>query len=150
MAHTRAMVNQRRLTCRQHFVCSEGWLPALPLSQLRFPLEEQLSILSIPWHHNNTHVRTSLAPSHLCTSPRPARLPRQQVIKRRCIHMLNIREVVSQEESSALLRRELDYLSTSDRQILLQEAGIVSAIGPGGSIGYISWPWNAMVKAKSA
>ena len=57
---------------------------------------------------------------------------------------------MSQEESSALLRRELDYLSTSDRQILLQEAGIVRAIGAGEALAIKSWPWNAMVKAKSA
>eukprot|EP00731_Ephydatia_muelleri_P023365 Em0015g948a len=77
----------------------------------------------------------------------PARLPRQQVIKRRCIHMLNIREVVSQEESSALLRRELDYLSTSDWQILLQEAGIVSAIGPGEALAIyagLGMPWSKL------
>ena len=40
-----------------------------------------------------------------------------------------VREMVSQGESSALLRRELHYLSDTDRQALLNEAGVVSRIG---------------------
>ena len=54
---------------------------------------------------------------------------------------------MSQEESSALLRRELDYLSTSDRQILLQEAGIVSAIGAGEVLAIkagLGMPWSKL------
>ena len=37
--------------------------------------------------------------------------------------------MVSQGEFSALLRRELHYLSDTDRQALLNEAGVVSRIG---------------------
>ena len=54
---------------------------------------------------------------------------------------------MSQEESSTFLRRELDYLSTSDRQILLQEAGIVSAIGPGEALAIkagLGMPWSKL------
>ena len=35
-----------------------------------------------------------------------------------------VHEVVSQGESSTLLKRELDYLSDTDRQALLCEAGV--------------------------
>ena len=52
-----------------------------------------------------------------------------RTIKRRCIEMQTVREVVSQGESSALLRRELHYLSDTDRQALLNEASVVSRIG---------------------
>ena len=50
-----------------------------------------------------------------------------RTIKGRCIEMQTVREVVSQGESSALLRRELHYLSDTDRQALLNEAGVENA-----------------------
>eukprot|EP00731_Ephydatia_muelleri_P033549 Em0032g11a len=59
----------------------------------------------------------------------PTKTASARTIKRRCMQMQNIREVVSQEESSALLRRELDYLSTSDRQILLARGWWLKASG---------------------
>eukprot|EP00731_Ephydatia_muelleri_P009881 Em0005g467a len=81
------------------------------------------------------------------TARTPTKTASARTIKRRCMQMQNIREVVSQEESSALLRRELDYLSTSDRQILLQEAGVVSAIGPGEALAIkagLGMPWSKL------
>ena len=84
---------------------------------------------------------------HITLARTPTKTASAKTIKRRCIQMQNIREVVSQEESSALLRSELDYLSTSDRQILLQEAGIVSAIGPGEALAIkagLGMPWSKL------
>ena len=50
--------------------------------------------------------------------------------KKRCAEMQNIRQPVAKNESSALLKKnEVDYLTEADRQLLLQEAGIMSPIG---------------------
>ena len=44
--------------------------------------------------------------------------------------MHSARDAISMGESSALLRRELDYLDEAEKQKLLQQAGIVCNIGP--------------------
>eukprot|EP00731_Ephydatia_muelleri_P002959 Em0001g2959a len=90
---------------------------------------------------------TPLTFMHITKARTPTKTASARTIKRRCMQMQNIREVVSQEESSTLLRRELDYLSTSDQQILLQEAGIVSAIGPGEALAIkagLGMPWSKL------
>lgn len=84
---------------------------------------------------------------HITQARTPTKTASARTIKRRCTQMQAIREMVSQEESSALLRRELDYLDTSDRQILLQEAGIVSTIGPGEALAIkagLGMPWSKL------
>ena len=51
-----------------------------------------------------------------------------RTLKRRCAEMQSIRQLVAKGESSALLKNEVDYLTEADRQLLLQEAGIMSSI----------------------
>ena len=61
--------------------------------------------------------------------------------------MQAIRKIVSQDESSALLQRELDHLDASDRQKLLVEAGIVNTIGPGEALAIkagLGIPWSKL------
>ena len=58
--------------------------------------------------------------------------------------MQTIRGVLSQGESSTLLRKEVDYLSDAERQALLKEAGIVSSIGAGEALAIkagLGLPW---------
>ena len=84
---------------------------------------------------------------HITQARTPTRTASARTIKRRCTQMQTIREMVSQEESSALLRREMDNLDPSDRQILLQEAGIVSEIGPGEALAIkasLGMPWSQL------
>ena len=154
MAHTRAMVNQQRLTSRQHFMCSEGWLSALPLSQLRSPGCNGNTEEAITYYQFHDiiiiHMYVPYKPltfMHITQARTPTKTASAITIKHRCIQMQNIREVVSQEESSALLQRVLDYLSTSDRQILWQEAGNISAIGLGEALAIkagLGMPWSKL------
>ena len=44
--------------------------------------------------------------------------------------MHSARDAISTGESSALLRRELDYLDETEKHTLLQQARIVCRIGP--------------------
>ena len=84
---------------------------------------------------------------HITQAHTPTKTASARTIKRRCTQMQAIRELVNQLESLALLRRELDYLDTCDRQKLLLEAGIVSAIGPGEALAInagLGIPWSKL------
>eukprot|EP00731_Ephydatia_muelleri_P022031 Em0014g622a len=104
--------------------------------------------------HAVSHMPDDFTPAY--GAPMPAFLSRQQVPGPSSVDAYRckkIREIVSQEESSALLRRELDYLSTSDRQILLQQAGIVSAIGAGEALAIkagLGMPWSKLRVLRSS
>ncbi|KAL5516722.1 hypothetical protein EMCRGX_G002128 [Ephydatia muelleri] len=65
------------------------------------------------------------------TKPRiPTHSASARTVKRRSMEMHLARDAISMGESSALLRRELDYLDEAEKQNLLQQAGIVCKIGP--------------------
>lgn len=61
--------------------------------------------------------------------------------------MQSIRQLVAKGESSALLKNEVDYLTEADRQLLLQEAGIVSPIGASQALAIkagLAIPWTKL------
>ena len=43
--------------------------------------------------------------------------------------MSNVRQIMAKGETSVLLRNELDYLDSAERELLLKQAGIISHIG---------------------
>ena len=61
--------------------------------------------------------------------------------------MQNVRQLVAKWESSALLKNEVDYLIEGNRQLLLQEAGIVSPIGASQALAIkagLAIPWTKL------
>ena len=79
--------------------------------------------------------------THTCTL---TFMPSARTVKCQCMEIQTVREVVSHGKSSALLRRELHYLSDTDRQALLNEAGVVSRIGAQEALAImagIGMPW---------
>ncbi|KAL5470661.1 hypothetical protein EMCRGX_G028663 [Ephydatia muelleri] len=53
----------------------------------------------------------------------------RKTLKRRCTEMSNVRQIMAKGETSVLLRNELDYLDSAERELLLKQAGIISHIG---------------------
>ena len=43
--------------------------------------------------------------------------------------MSNVKQIMAKGETSVLLRNELDYLDSAERELLLKQAGIISHIG---------------------
>lgn len=133
------------LTCRQCLMCWGGWLPPV-LNKSQFLLEEELGTSNHCWlcvfkvHHFSLAYYTN----DITQAGTPTGTASARMIKRHCIEMQTIRGVLSQGESSTLLRKEVDYLSDAERQALLKEAGIVSSIGAGEALAIkagLGLPW---------
>ena len=62
--------------------------------------------------------------------------------------MSNVRQIMAKGETSVLLRNELDYLDSAERELLLKQAGIISHNGATQALALkagIGMPWTALV-----
>ena len=61
--------------------------------------------------------------------------------------MSNVRQIMAKGETSVLLRKELDYLDSAERELLLKQAGIISHIGATQALALkagIGMPWTKL------
>ena len=67
--------------------------------------------------------------------------------------MSNVRQIMAKGETSVLLRNELDYLDSAERELLLKQAGIISHIGATQALALkagIGMPWTALAEQEIA
>ena len=67
--------------------------------------------------------------------------------------MSNVRQIMAKGETSVLLRNELDYLDSAEREMLLKQAGIISHIGATQALALkagIGMPWTALAGQEGA
>ena len=61
--------------------------------------------------------------------------------------MSNVRQIMAKGKTSVLLRNELDYLDSAERELLLKQAGIISHIGATQALALkagIGMPWAVL------
>ena len=67
--------------------------------------------------------------------------------------MSNVRQIMAKGKTPVLLRNELDYLDSAERELLLKQAGIISHIGATQALALkagIGMPWAALAGQEGA